>query len=221
MAFGMPSSFRSCLGSLSSLVMGSRRVVLQLCSTMSSEVGSTFRTSESVLITFLKLSCLPHSSSTWNCFSNLVTARSCINNSRTTSARRSQGYAESRLRSAGLRGRKQSSELFVDSLTSGLLWFCADEPQMDLSPVSLPFLFLNVYYYVRQEHFSSSLNSIVIYGAVFILLRLCVFRDVGLTHAHIYISCPSRVINVHFTFAIKLGIAQNKNSENSSEQMLN
>ena len=95
---------------------------------------------------------------------------------------------------------------------------------MDLSPVSLPFLFLNVYYYVRQEHFSSSLNSMVIYGAVFILLGLCVFQDVSLTHAHtrdIYFSCPSRVINVHFTFAIKLGIAQNKNSENSSEQTFN
>lgn len=110
---GMRSLFRLFRGSLSSLVMDLQRVARRLCSTILSEVGPTFCASDSLPKTFVKPSCLPPSSFTWNCFSCLVTARSSINNSRTMLARRSRTCAESRPRNAGLQRRRHSSRLII------------------------------------------------------------------------------------------------------------
>lgn len=113
MESGIPSLFRSFLGSHSSSVMALQRVVPLLYWIISSEVGSTLRANDSLLKTSAKLlSSLP-SSSTWNYFSSLVIARNCTSNSRTTLERRSRDCAESKLRSAGLERRRQSSKLFT------------------------------------------------------------------------------------------------------------
>lgn len=146
--FGMRSLFRLSHGSLRSLVMDLQRVARRLCSTISWEVGSAFRTSDSLPKTFLKPVYLPPSSSTWNCFSCLVTARSCISNSRTTLARRSRAYAESRPRSAGLQGRRQSSRLLIADvplivrcsrcITNGSVWICAEWTQVNSVSIIIP-----------------------------------------------------------------------------------